>query len=47
MNFDGKLVREKVGKHEQRWRRIRLLLLWACLSLVLWGLIVGGLYLLF
>ncbi len=42
-----KPVRKRVGEHEQKWPRGKALLLWVSLSLVLWGLIIGGLILLF
>ena len=40
-------VRKQVGEHEQRWPPGKALILWVGLSLVLWGLIIGGLILLF
>ncbi len=43
----GKSVRKQVGEYEQRWPPGKALLLWVGLSLVLWGLIIGGLFLLF
>ena len=41
-----KRVRQQVGANEDRWPAHKALLLWVCLSLVLWGLIMGGLYIL-
>ena len=40
-------VRKQVGEHEKRWPLGKALVLWVGLSLVLWGLIIGGLILLF
>jgi len=41
-----KRVRQQVEANEERWPAHKALLLWVCLSLILWGLIIGGLYLL-
>lgn len=38
---------KQVEKHEQRWSPGKALLLWVSLSSTLWGLIIGGLSLLF
>ncbi len=48
VKLEEKPVREQVGEHEQKkWPRGKALILWVGLSLVLWGLIIGGLILLF
>ncbi len=43
MILEQELVREHVGEYEQRWHPAKALLVRVCLSLVLWGLIIGGL----
>ncbi len=47
VKLEEKTVRKQAGEHEQKWPRGKALLLWVGLSLVLWGLIIGGLILLF
>lgn len=46
MTNKGTGVRGPVGGDERRWRAHNALLLWVCLSIVFWGLILGGLYVL-
>ena len=43
MSLEQELVREQAGEGEPRWHPGNALLVQACLSLVLWGSIVGGL----
>ena len=37
-------VWQQVGTNEQKWQPSRALLLWFSLALILWSLIIGGIY---